>query len=112
MAERIKVYLKCCCGSEISLDTDEYKRTWLDEQLGKFTALHQDCPENLTRKLTETYVGFKPGLYATNAPVANSGPDNFNPPFSESSNPPCITERVAAMEGRFWTDPAGKKIPY
>ena len=112
MAERIKVYLKCCCGSEISLDTDEYKRTWLDEQLGKFTAQHQNCPEKLSRNLTETFTGFKPGMYATNAPVSNSGPDNFTPPFSETSNPQFITEHVANKDKGFWTDPAGKKISY
>jgi hypothetical protein len=93
MAERIKIYLKCCCGAEISVETDEYKKNWVDEQLGKFSALHKECPDKLSRNLTETFTAFKPGMYATNnqAPVSSSGPDLGAP---------------------FWTDPAGKKISY
>lgn len=109
MAEKLKVYLKCCCGSEISVEVDEYKRSWVDQQLEKFTALHKDCPEKMTRKHTEYIQGFKPGLYATNAPgtypsapVSNSGPD--------------LNSATATSEtwvgAPFWTDPTGKKIPY
>jgi hypothetical protein len=58
MAERIKVHYKCCCGAEINIDVDEYKRSWLDERVLAFSDLHKDCPEKYLKKISEIYPRF------------------------------------------------------
>jgi hypothetical protein len=88
MAERITVFLKCCCGSEINVNADEYKRTWMDARLDAWANAHSDCPKWMReQKANPTPIQplFQPGIYATmdaagNVPI----PSCFSGKISEA----------------------------